>query len=90
MSTINENMIFLIFSVYTIKKESYYITTDFDSNDNFQKFLDTIYNRSKFNFETSIDTNDKILTLSTCLDNYDNRIVIHAKMIKKLRLQESE
>ena len=83
LSTPKENSIWQIVSVYEIKKESYYMTTYFKNNEKYQEFLDTIINRSKFNFNTHIDTNDVILTLSTCKDMYGNRIVVHSKLIKK-------
>ena len=76
-------MIFKIFSIYTIYKESYYIRTYFSSNKYFKEFLKTITNRSIYNFNTDLNTNDKILTLSTCKDNIGKRVVVHAKLIKK-------
>ena len=36
-----------------------------------------------YDFNASVDINDKILTLSTCKDYKGNRIVLHAKLIKK-------
>ena len=36
-----------------------------------------------YNFNTSVSTNDKILTLSTCKDNYGKRVVVHAKLEKE-------
>lgn len=83
LSTPNENSIWQIFSIYTILKETYYTTTYFLNNDTYQKFIDTIIKRSNYDFSTNVNVNDKILTLSTCKDNYGNRIVIHAKLIKK-------
>ncbi len=83
LSTQKENMIFQIFSVYTIDNENYYINTNFINENLYKNFLQTILNRSIYNFNTSINTDDKILTLSTCKDNSKNRIVVHAKLIKK-------
>lgn len=82
LSTPKENTIWQIFSVYIIQKESYYITTHF-SNNTFSSFIDTLLSRSKFQFDTEVNTNDKILTLSTCKNNFGKRIVVHAKLIKK-------
>lgn len=82
-STPTENSLWQVFSVYTITKENYYISTSFDSEDKYQEFLNTIKNRSVYKFNTLIDTNDQVLTLSTCKDNSGNRIVLHAKLIKK-------
>ena len=83
ISTPNENMIWQIFSVYVIPTESYYIKTNFLNESSFQSFLDIIASRSIYKFRTSVNTNDKILTLSTCKNDSNKRIVVHAKLIKK-------
>ncbi len=83
MSTPKENTMWQIFSTYTIPKESYYITTNFKNNDDYATFLKTIKERSEEEFSGTVNTNDKILTLSTCKDNFGNRVVMHAKLIKK-------
>ena len=83
LSTINENSIWQIFSVYTILKETYYTTTYFLNDEKYEDFIKTIIKRSKYDFSTSVNIDDKILTLSTCKDDFGNRIVVHAKLIKK-------
>ena len=83
LSTPTENTMWQVFSVYTIPKESYYITPDFNSNEAYQEFLNTMKSRSEVEFSGTVNTNDKVLTLSTCQDNFGNRIVMHAKLIKK-------
>lgn len=82
ISTPNENMIFQIFSIYTIKSESYYINTLFNNKNEKSKWLDTMIQRNTSTINTSVDTNDKILTLSTCLDDNGGRVVVQAKLIK--------
>ena len=47
-----------------------------------EKFLNVIKNRSIYNFNTNLNINDKILTLSTCYSDTE-RTVVHAKLIKK-------
>lgn len=82
LSTPTENTLWQIFSIYTIKPESYYITTNF-TDDSYKKFLTTIKERSEINFSGTVNNNDKILTLSTCKDAAGTtRLVIHAKLIK--------
>ncbi|MGN0973773.1 MAG: class B sortase [Bacilli bacterium] len=81
-STPNENTLWQVFSVYTIKAESYYITTKFSSDKNFKDFINTLKSRSKVQFSAEVNEKDKILTLSTCKDNNGNRVVMHAKLIK--------
>lgn len=83
MSTPKENTMWQIFSTYIIPKESYYITPNFKNNDDYATFLKTIKERSEEEFSGTVNTNDKILTLSTCKDNFGNRVVMHAKLIKK-------
>ena len=82
LSTPYENTLWQIVSIYTIKPESYYITTKF-SDSQFQTFIKTIKDRSEINFSGTLNENDKILTLSTCEDVAGTtRLVIHAKLIK--------
>lgn len=83
ISTPTENMIFQIFSIYTIEEESYYITSKFYSEEQKQTWLDTIKQRNTAPIDTSVNTSDKILTLSTCENNDGGRIVVHAKLIRK-------
>ena len=82
LSTETENTMWQIFSVYKIPEETYYITTNFNSDNDYQKFLNTIKERSIHNFNTSLTTEDKILTLSTCYSDTE-RTVVHAKLIKR-------
>ena len=82
LSTDTKNTLWQIFSVYKIPEESYYITTNFNTNEEYSKFLNTIKQRSIHNFNTNLDTNDKILTLSTCYSDTE-RTVVHAKLIKR-------
>ena len=83
LSTPTENTMWQVFSVYTIPKESYYITPSFNSTEAYEEFLNTMKIRSEVDFSAEVNTNDKILTLSTCKDNFGNRVVMHAKLIKR-------
>ena len=82
LSTLKYNTMWQIFSVYTIEAESYYITTDFESNQEYTEFLNTILSRSIYNFGVNMSTNDKVLTLSTCYNDNGIRLVVHAKLVK--------
>lgn len=82
LSTPTEDSLWQIFSVYVIKEETYYITTSWPSDTEYLDFLNTIKKRSKYNFNTELNTNDKILTLSTCYSDTE-RTVVHAKLIKR-------
>ena len=83
LTTEKENLVFQIFSIYTIASENYYIETDFSSSADKEKWLNTMKERNTTSFNTSVNTNDKILTLSTCQNNNGGRIVVQAKLIKR-------
>ncbi len=82
ISTEKENSLWQIFSTYIIDTTNDYIKIDFDSDTEYEEFLEKIIKRSSYNFNTSIDSSDKILTLSTCYSS-TQKIVVHAKLIKK-------
>lgn len=76
--TFNKTYIFEVFSVYEIEPEVYYLTTFFNNNSDYSNFLNTIKNRSKYDFKQSVDSYSKILTLSTCNTSNTGRLVVHA------------
>ncbi len=84
LSTPTHNTLWQVFAVYTIPAESYYLRHTFENNEDYLTFLRTIESRSRYDFNVKLDENDKILTLSTCLDYNGNRIVLHAKLVKSV------
>ena len=82
-STLKENLLFQIFSIYTIKSENYYITPYFRDSEEKRVWILTMQKRNVAPISTTVDVNDKVLTLSTCQNNRGGRIVVHAKLIKR-------
>ncbi len=82
ISTPSTSTLWQVFSVYDIPNETYYLTSNFGTASSHQKFLDTITSRSVFNFNTTVNINDKVLTLSTCKNDFE-KVVLHAKLIKE-------
>ena len=82
ISTEKENSLWQIFSTYHIPTTSDYLQTNFESDIEYQEFLDMIKDRSSYNFNTNVTPTDNILTLSSCYSNSD-KMVVHAKLIKK-------
>lgn len=82
ISTEKENTLWQVFSIYKIPTTNDYIQTEFISDYEYNEFLQKIKNRSQFKFNTSLNTNDRILTLSTCYTN-NQKVVLHAKLIKR-------
>lgn len=81
ISTEKENSVWQVFSTYTIKPESYYITTNFSTDESYEKFIKTILKRSVHDYKLDVTKEDNILTLSSCYDD-TKRVVLHAKLIK--------
>lgn len=82
-NTPNENMKFQIFSIYTIPTTNDYLDITFPTTDAYQAYIDLVKGRSIYDFNIEVTTGDKILTLSTCANGNDKRLVIHAKLIKE-------
>ena len=72
-----------IFSSYSIVAEDYYINTKFNNDLEFDEFVNKLKSRSVYNYGTEVSGNDKILTLSSCINNGKKRVVLHAKLIEK-------
>lgn len=81
LSTDKQNTLWQVFSVYHIPTTNDYIQTEFSTDEEFSNFLNIIKNRSIHNFNTTVNSKDNILTLSTCYGN-NEKLVVHAKLIK--------
>ena len=81
VSTQNKNTLWQVFSIYKILNTNDYITTNFNNDEEFSSFITKLINRSNFDFKTTVNKNDIILTLSTCYNDYQ-KVVLHAKLIK--------
>ena len=77
----NRKYVYQVFSCYTIEPEIYYLQTNFYTNRDYQEFLDTLIERSIYDFKMEVGLDDKIITLSTCTDDAKGRRVIHAKLV---------
>ena len=82
LSTLEENSLWQVFSVYIIPTTNDYIKVAFESDDDFFTWVNMIKDGSHYKFNTNINNNDNILTLSTCYNN-NEKVVLHAKLIKK-------
>ena len=79
--SLSEKNEYQVFSIYTTKVEDYYIRTEFSDDESFLGFVNNIKSRSIKYFDVSVNKEDNILTLSTCADNNQYRVVLHAKKI---------
>lgn len=81
LSTKNTNSVWQIFSVYKIEPTTDYLQAKFNSTTTYEEFLNKLKKRSTYNFNTSLNYTDKIITLSTCDDVGTKRVAVHAKLI---------
>lgn len=79
-NTPNRQMNFKIFSVYVVDNTNDYLSVNF-TDEEFINFINLIKSRSIHNFNIDVGVNDKIITLSTCRDGGNKRLVVHAKLI---------
>ena len=79
-STISHKYVAEIFSVYKIDVNTLEVPNDFSTEDEYDKYLDSIKNLSYYKFNTTVSTDDKILTLYTCDNNSAYRVIVHAKL----------
>lgn len=82
LSTHEYNSVWEIFSVYKTLTTDDYLQINFRNND-FKKFLNMLAERSIYSSNETIDSIEKIITLSTCYDD-EYKLVVHAKLIKKI------
>ena len=72
-----------IFSVSEENPDSGYIQTHFASDEEYVEFLETIKERSNFQKNVVLDANSKIITLSTCVNQWwiDKRFAVRGVLI---------
>lgn len=73
----NNTINYQVFSIYLEKPNSTSTISEY-LNDS---IVDQMKNKSNILVDIDVDKNDKILTLSTCNNITDDRIILHAKMI---------
>ncbi len=83
-STLYNDYVYEIFSVYETSIDFPYITVNFDSEESFYTLSKQFKEKSIYNTNVNLEPSDKVITLSTCtslsLDS-DKRFVVHGKLI---------
>ena len=80
VKTLYEELHYKIFSMYKIETTVDYLQVLFSDKDAKMKMFNMIKDRSIYNFNIDLNEDDKILTLSTCADEY-NKYVVHAVLL---------
>ena len=72
-----------VFSTYVTSTKFNYIKSNFKNENEYISFLQEIKNKSEIKSNITLNSKDKILTLSTCSYEFSNaRRVVHAKLIE--------
>lgn len=76
-----------IISCYSGKIGSVGYTYGFPETEDFQSFLDKILSYAGYSTGTGVTTEDKVVTLSTCVNTSRNyRYLIHGKLVQKIEI----
>lgn len=87
LDTLYESIELEVFAAYRTTTDFYYIDTDFSDDEEYSDFIDAIQEKNSIQTDVVINSDDSIVTLSTCdygLDSEDGRLVVHAKVIKNI------
>ena len=82
LRTLYEDLEYQIFSIYKISVTTDYMQTLFADDNDRLEFYTMLKDRSIYDFGVTLSGDDKIITLSTCADDY-NRYVVHAVLKRK-------
>ena len=78
--TLYDELHYKIFSMYRVETTTDYLQVIFPDTSTKMNMFDMIKDRSIYNFGITLNENDKILTLSTCADEY-SKYVVHAVLL---------
>ena len=80
--TEQEQAKYQVFSVYKTHQSNFNNDTNFENDQIFEDYLNLSKNNSIYNFNVNITPYDKILTIYTCANNNQYRIIVHAKQLE--------
>ena len=83
LATLNGYYRFQVFAAYQTTTDFYYIDTNFKDAKDFESFDNSLKEKSAYDNNVEVTSEDTILTLSTCDYSIENgRFVVHAKLLK--------
>lgn len=83
LATLNGYYRFQVFAAYQTTTDFYYIDTNFKDAKDFESFVNSLKEKSTYDNNVEVTSEDTILTLSTCDYSIENgRFVVHAKLLK--------
>lgn len=83
LATLDKTYTYEIFTVYRTDTKFYYIDTVFNSDKEYDDFVESCAKKSRYGTEVEVSGADKILTLSTCdYSLKDGRFVVQARLVE--------
>lgn len=70
-----------VFATYTTSPESVAYTVGFANDEEFMNYINIVKNWSDVDYGVEVTAQDKIITLSTCVNDNVDRYVVHAKRV---------
>lgn len=80
-NTLQKTSIWKIFSIYMETSKNVFNPITFNSDVDFFSFVDSVKQKSIYDFNVNLNSQDKILTLYTCGNNTAYRIIVHSKLV---------
>ena len=79
----NKTYTYEVFSVYVADLSSDdYLKVEFNDDSDFEDYINYITNRSMYDSDVNVSSDDKIITLYTCSYEFDNaRTIVHGKLV---------
>jgi sortase B len=82
----DEEYVYKVFSTYYTDPSYNYILPKFTDSSQYQIYLNNIITKSIYKSDVDVNSNDKIITLSTCSYELKNtRTVVHGKLISTIK-----
>ena len=81
--TENKEYIYKVFSIYYSAPVVDYLKVDFDNNDEFLNWINTLKSKDIMGLNEPVAATDKIITFSTCTENNKGRKVMQARLISE-------
>ena len=75
-----------VFSTYMCAPENDYLRINFENDEAYSQYLNTMAGRSVIDFNQTVGVDDKIITLQTCTTDAKNRIIVHAKLVSNVEM----
>ena len=83
LATVDKTYTYEIFATYTTDTKFYYIDTVFNSDKEYEDFVESCAKKSRYGTGVEVSEADKILTLSTCdYSIKDGRFVVQARLVE--------